>query len=234
MTMRHYVYELVDKNTGEFYWGVRSCNCDPKDDVYMGSMKSWKPNKENLIKRTIIEYSTREAAQTSENAVIKFYIDKKKFPLNRNYFIPRIGYNLLGYSFTDEQRKHVSDACLGELNGFFGRKHSQETKEKMSEVARKNMTDDRRKLISIKCTGRVQSQEEKDKRAKAISETCSKRENYVCPLTGRKRPQEVVDKIHATRALKKSLGIKPKRPKGLKYKKRSKELTAATNESSCI
>lgn len=218
--MRHYIYEVVENITGEFYFGVRSCDCDPKDDTYMGSMTTWKPNKENLIKRTIIEYPTREAAQKAENTIIKFYIDKKKFPLNRNYYIPFIGYHLLGYKFTDEQRKHVSDSCLGELNGFFNKKHSQESKNKMSDIAKKNMTAERKELLGFLNKGRVQSQNEKDKRAESIHKTVSEREDYVSPLSGRKRPDGVVEKFKRTMALKKSLGIKPKsRPKGIKYKK---------------
>ena len=32
----HYIYQIV-KDTGEFYIGMRSCNCDPELDPYFGS-----------------------------------------------------------------------------------------------------------------------------------------------------------------------------------------------------
>ena len=47
---RFYIYRIEEKFTKEFYWGSRTCKCVPKEDPYMGSMKTWKPNKENLIK----------------------------------------------------------------------------------------------------------------------------------------------------------------------------------------
>ena len=34
----HYTYEIKNKK-GLYYIGVRSCNCNPSDDIYMGSSK---------------------------------------------------------------------------------------------------------------------------------------------------------------------------------------------------
>ena len=48
--MKHYVYKLEDKKTKEFYFGSRSCKCEIINDKYMGSPKTWKPNKDKLVK----------------------------------------------------------------------------------------------------------------------------------------------------------------------------------------
>lgn len=106
----HYIYRVEDKTTGEFYWGSRSCDCDPKEDLYKGSMLGWKPNRENLIKTTIIEYDTREDANKAEQIVIAYYIDKIKFPLNRNYHIPGVGMCTAGKEISESQKNNISKA----------------------------------------------------------------------------------------------------------------------------
>lgn len=112
--LRHYIYEVKEKFTGEFYWGSRTCKCDPKDDHYMGSMCGWKPNKKNLVKTCIIEYETREKAYDAEEIVIGFYIDKKKFPLNRNYHTTK-NWRCQGLKKPEGHQK-------GEKNSMYGRK----------------------------------------------------------------------------------------------------------------
>ena len=36
---QHYTYEITNKKSGIRYIGVRSCNCNPSDDSYMGTSK---------------------------------------------------------------------------------------------------------------------------------------------------------------------------------------------------
>ncbi len=83
--MNHYIYRVEEKFTKEFYWGVRSCECDPSEDTYTGSMIRWKPIRENLIKTFIKTFETRELAKEAEHIVLKYFMNKDKFPLNRNY-----------------------------------------------------------------------------------------------------------------------------------------------------
>ena len=52
MKKKYYVYEIKDKTTNQFYIGSRGCYCDINDDKYLGSPKTWKPNKKKLIKQT--------------------------------------------------------------------------------------------------------------------------------------------------------------------------------------
>ena len=130
MEKRHYIYRIEEKITGEFYWGVRTCKCNPKEDKYMGSMKAWKPNKNNLIKTEIIEYPTREIANKFEILIITEKINNK---LNRNYNIPPHKFNTEGIKFSDEHNKKLSKALKGRIPWNKGKKMSDKTKQKISD-----------------------------------------------------------------------------------------------------
>jgi hypothetical protein len=141
--MYHYVYKLVENTTGEFYFGSRSCNCHPSLDNYMGSMRTWKPNKNNLVK-TIIKDSfidRGDCISFERELIIRSYKD----PLNRNYHIPSTTFETCGTVpvIDIETQKYIrlkkNDILLKE--GAFkllweGRKHTEESKQKMSESAK--------------------------------------------------------------------------------------------------
>jgi len=59
----HYVYLLLGED-GRYYYGVRSCDCDPKNDSYTGSSRdsTFKPKK----KRILSTWDSREAAIVEE------------------------------------------------------------------------------------------------------------------------------------------------------------------------
>ena len=88
--MYHYVYKLIEESTGNFYYGSRTCRCNPNDDSYMGSMLTWKPNKK-LLKKEIIkfDFTSREDAILEESKLISESI---KNPLNMNFHIPNKGF----------------------------------------------------------------------------------------------------------------------------------------------
>lgn len=142
--MNHYVYKLTDKNTNEFYIGSRSCECTPIDDVYMGSMKSWNPMKENLVKEILkINFNSRESAINFESKIISDNIDN---PLNRNYHIPTNGFHTHGMLWDIESKKKLSDIriknklAVGENNPMYGKTHSSETLKKQKEKAKDRYT----------------------------------------------------------------------------------------------
>ena len=88
--MYHYVYRLTEESTGYFYYGSRTCICEPMQDTYMGSMTKWKPNKK-LLKKEIIksDFKSREDAILEESKLIS---DSIKNPLNMNFHIPNKGF----------------------------------------------------------------------------------------------------------------------------------------------
>lgn len=100
--MKHYVYKLEDKITGEYYFGSRSHSI-PENDKYMGSMKTWKPNKLNLVKTVVRDdFETREDAILFEAETIRKNINDK---LNRNYVIPPFKFHTAGKRWPDEWKE---------------------------------------------------------------------------------------------------------------------------------
>lgn len=87
----HYVYKLEHPITKEYYFGSRTCEKDPHEDNYMGSMVSWQPNKNELVK-TIIksDFENRDTATEYEAELITEHINNS---LNRNYHIPNKGFH---------------------------------------------------------------------------------------------------------------------------------------------
>jgi len=108
--MNHYVYHIEDKETKEFYFGVRSCKKKISEDNYMGSMTSWKPNKKNLTKQVIGVFHRRNIANKVEREIISLWI---KDPLNRNYHIPGKGFCTYGIHKTEAQKKQHSETMKG-------------------------------------------------------------------------------------------------------------------------
>jgi hypothetical protein len=109
LEVNHYVYGIYHKDTFEFYFGSRSCKGNVDKDIdYKGSMITWKPNKDQLIKKIIkSNFVSREEAILLEKELIKKNI---KNPLNRNYNIPGKGFH----------------------SGFLNKTHSNETLAKIS------------------------------------------------------------------------------------------------------
>lgn len=188
----YYVYKVVDTTTNQFYIGSRGCFGNPDDDYYMGSMTTWNPNKDNLIKEIIkSDFLNRRECIAYERMLIKECINE---PLNENYHIPGEGFHTDGKTHSEETKrkigiatkqrtlsvearkkisenhkqkgykppqtqgplseetklkisksnsgkvrneefkKYTSERQLGENNHFYGKTHSEETKQKMREA----------------------------------------------------------------------------------------------------
>ena len=106
--MKHYVYKLKETKTNEFYYGVRSCDCHPDKDNYLGSMISWKPNKDNLKKEIVSMFANREDAVEYESRLLKHHISN---PLNRNYHTGA-GMAYYGKKHTEEEKKKIRNTLL--------------------------------------------------------------------------------------------------------------------------
>lgn len=178
--MYHYVYRLEHTETLEYYIGSRSSKLHPTMDKYMGSMRTWKPDKTKLSK-TILEmnFSDRDSANEYERMVI---IESVTDPLNRNKNIPGIGFHTAGMvQVKDNMGKcflvPVDDESLknGEVTYYWkDKKHSDEARKKMSESAkiRKIIPENemiRREKISINSPQRgiPRSEEFKENLSKA-------------------------------------------------------------------
>lgn len=113
--INYYTYRLDNPITKEFYFGSRSCSCKIEEDIYMGSMKTWKPNKEDLVK-TILKsnFRKRETCIKHEVKLIKENIDN---PLNRNYHIPGIGFHTNGRIMPEEQKERQRVKMINKPSG---------------------------------------------------------------------------------------------------------------------
>jgi hypothetical protein len=169
--MYHYVYKLELPETKEYYFGSRTSKVEPTKDIYyLGSMKCWKPDKKKLVKTIIkFDFENREDCIGYERElIIKYRFDS----LNMNAHIPNSGFNTIGLGqYVDEKGKvyrvSKNDELVlnGELKPFWsGRKHSDESKKKMSESALgKKMSDESKKKMSESALGKKMSDETKKK-----------------------------------------------------------------------
>ena len=176
--MYHYCYKLELKETGEYYFGSRTSKVIPECDKYMGSMRTWKPEKCKLIK-TILrnDFTSREDCILYERELI---ITFKDDILNKNVNIPGGGFNTLGLgqyvnSKGKVYRVNKNDQLV--LNGLLkpfwsGRIHSDDSKKKMSDSATgRKMSEESKKKMSDYHTDRPKSKETKKRmRASALGD----------------------------------------------------------------
>lgn len=125
--MYHYVYRLDHIETKEFYIGSRTSKKHPSLDNYLGSMKTWKPDKTKL-KKTILkdDFANRESAIQFEANEITKSIDED---LNRNYYIPFKGFHSVGqatvrdlegktFNVSVNDPRYLSGELKGATTGF--------------------------------------------------------------------------------------------------------------------
>lgn len=140
--MYHYCYKVEIKESGEYYFGSRTSKVSPEKDNYMGSMRTWKPDKSKLIK-TILksDFINREECILYERELI---LSAKNDELNKNVSIPGVGFNTLGLGqYVNSKGKvfrvNKNDELVlnGVLKPFWnGRTHTKESKEKMSKSSK--------------------------------------------------------------------------------------------------
>ena len=173
--MYHYTYKLELPETKEYYFGSRTSKVKPSDDVYyMGSMKSWRPDKKKLIKTIIKEgFKTREECIKHERELILSHRDDI---LNMNGHIPGIGFNTNGLGqYVDENGKvfRVSKNDELVLNGvlkpfWLGKKHNEESRKKMRDSALgKKLNEETKIKMSKFWKGKPKSKETKQKMSEA-------------------------------------------------------------------
>lgn len=121
--MYHYTYLILGED-GRFYYGHRSCDCDPRDDEYMGSCRdsSFKPKKKRILK----EFSNLDLAIIEE---MRIHVTKDVGPNPRyanGVTMRPNGMSRRGVPVSVEARQKMSTAHAG-------KSHSEETKQKLRE-----------------------------------------------------------------------------------------------------
>lgn len=116
--MYHYVYKLEHIETGEFYIGSRSSQKHPTLDNYLGSMRTWNPDKTKLKKIILKEdFIDRESAISFESQEISNNI--KNF-LNRNYHIPYVGFHTVGTVTVKDKNGDIFQVSLDDQRYLSG------------------------------------------------------------------------------------------------------------------
>jgi hypothetical protein len=148
MSKNHYVYYSYEE-WGRGYIGVRSTELDPLEDPYMGSFKdeSFKPT----YKEVIAIFESREEALEAEILLHNFYevhinthFANKSKQTSVGFTVPLVN-PMLGRKHTEETKKKISEfrkTCVGEKASMYGKTHSEEARRKLSEF-RKTCTGER-------------------------------------------------------------------------------------------
>lgn len=125
------VYKITNKINGKIYVGFHSTN--DLDDGYLGSGKLikraiQKHGKDNFEKTILSIHDTKEAAEAEEKKIVDL-----EFTLREDTYNVSIGGNI----------------CIlyGEANGFHGKTHTNETKQKISKKAQGRPTGNGNKII---------------------------------------------------------------------------------------
>lgn len=164
--MKHYLYKITNKETNQFYIGVRSHKF-PEKDKYMGSSSVWtkqwiKDNKEILIKEILNDsFENRELANTEEvNLLQKYESDE----LCINCLYARIPSHL-GVKQSEEWiRKRIKS---GKEANMYGKHHTEETKQKISEKLKgRIVSKEAREKIGKTHKGKIVSKETRNKLSK--------------------------------------------------------------------
>jgi hypothetical protein len=138
--MNHYVYLIEQRNAlpneAKYYIGVRSCKCKIGEDQYMSSSKTLKKHvknvgRENFNKIILKRFDNRQDAMQHE-------IDlHEQFDVanNKQFF------NIV------KQKTIGLGPGAGELNPFYGKKHTEEYKQRQSSLLKtKNTTPKKTRL----------------------------------------------------------------------------------------
>ena len=199
-TIYHYVYRITNTVEKKHYYGKRSSKCDPKQDlgkIYFSSSRDkeflidQKENPQNYRYKIVGIFKTAASAVSRE---IKLHI---KFSVGSNLtFYNKSRQTAIGFDRTGCLQpegfgeKHSRDIS-GEKHPFFGKTHSEFTKNKISKSLTGIVQSSETKLKrSVAMKGKKKSEMTKEKMRKPKSD--SHRESM-------RKPKEIVECPHCNK-----------------------------------
>ena len=135
--MFHYVYRITNTSSNKHYYGKRSCNILPKNDLgvkYFSSshdelfIRDQKQNPQNYKYKIIRVFDTSKDALSFE---IRLH-NKFDVGINENFY-NKSKQTSVRFCFSVSGEKHPMYGQTGVLNPLYGKTHSDATKQKMSE-----------------------------------------------------------------------------------------------------
>jgi len=141
----HYTYIITNQETGMKYFGVRSCNCIPDEDIYMGSSKSLRADMDELgidkFSKVIHgNWDSREKANMVEENYLKDINAKN----NPGYYNKANSHRdmYFDYDSLSDEEKEAMTAKLLESTG------TKEAKAKMSIGLKKTWSEQKDKMVA--------------------------------------------------------------------------------------
>lgn len=132
----YYIYKMCHTPTGRVYIGQRKVpkGRTPNTDGYRGSGTVWKliykAHPDECVKTVLEVVESKEEANALEKKIIAHYRSVYgKLCVN----IADGGGGCSGFRHSEATKQKMSEAARGEKNPFFGRRHSEETKRKIGE-----------------------------------------------------------------------------------------------------
>lgn len=201
--MYHYTYQITNLINNKIYYGVHSTECLPKEDnKYWGSGVIIKRaiNKygiENFSKEIDKLFETRDEANLYEAEIVNLeFVERED-----TYNLQTGGMNGYGWKMSQESKDKISNTLKGRCTsiGMLGRKHTEETIRKMSEVKiGKKCSQEAKDKISNTLKGRPLTEETKIKMSesrKGKKHSDEWKKNISIALRGRKISKESIRKI---------------------------------------
>ena len=137
----HYTYRITNIKDRMYYYGVRSSNCLPKEDIgvkYFSTskknefIKDQKENPQDYKYKVLKIFSTRKEAVEHEIFLHKKFNVKLHERFYNNANQTSTGFDTAGKEKSQEFKKNLSilaSSRKGELNAFYGKHHKEDTKE---------------------------------------------------------------------------------------------------------
>lgn len=136
-----FIYITTNKINNKKYIGQRTITNTPSDDTYLGSgynlQKAIQKYGQENFTREILDYAYSEK-ELGEKEV--YYISLYDATKDRNFYNIHVGgfggNTIAGWSEErlELHKKRMSEVTSGDKNGMYGRKHSEETKKKISQI----------------------------------------------------------------------------------------------------
>ena len=130
--------EISDYDYDKYYVGITSKTVEKRwangvgyhGQPFYGAIKKygWNNIEHYIIAERLTEYEAKEFEKVLINK-LDCNIHKGKY----GYNLTNGGDGIIGYLFTEKSRKHKSKKYTGQGNPYYGKKHTQETKQKISE-----------------------------------------------------------------------------------------------------
>lgn len=193
----HYIYKTTNTINGKYYYGKRSCKGSAIDDPYMGSGKLLKTS----IKKYGIENFTKEILAYCDSSEDAYELEE--LVVTQKEVNDPMCYNIVVGGVIGMIN------MVGEKNGMYNKKHTQESRKKMSESSKgKTHTEITKKKLSDIRKGIPKSEEHK--RKISCSKLGTKYENcnreYV---KGKFRIHDYNGKLYTIKELANISNIKP-------------------------